>query len=190
VSRFEDVWEDCDGTIPPQLWDQIVSNALSGRRGQAALAELEEALLALPEKKLVEGHLAAEGSVCAVGAFVAAQKAKREGLDFAAAVEALNEAALDCWCGHSKAAHHSAPCSGERWDGGTCTCSGYDPEYEGAHDTVEAGRAAGLTWSVAWHLAYLNDEEFGDATPEERYQRVLAWVQTARGRRAPREQPR
>jgi len=187
MSRFEDVWEDCDGMIPPHLWDQIVSNALSGRRGQMALAELEEALLALPEKKLVEGHLAAEGSVCAVGAFVAAQKAKKEGLEFAAAVAALNENGA-CLCGHPRSAHDPAQagnCTGERWDGGPCTCSSYDTEYEGAHDTAEAGKAAGLTWSVAWHLAYLNDEKFGSATPEERYQRMLAWVQTARGRREP-----
>jgi hypothetical protein len=82
VSRFE---YDGDGEgMPWPLWETTVSTALGGRRGQEALAAMEAALLALPECKLVEGHLAAEGGVCAVGAYVAHRRAEQEHVDIAA----------------------------------------------------------------------------------------------------------
>jgi len=56
------------------LWESAVANALAGRRGQAALADLEAALLALPEHRLIESHLAKDGEVCAVGALVLANR--------------------------------------------------------------------------------------------------------------------
>jgi hypothetical protein len=73
MSRF-DCADDAD-TIPWEMWKTIVSRALAGKRGQRALAEFEEALLALPERKLVEGTLASEEGVCAVGALVALKRA-------------------------------------------------------------------------------------------------------------------
>lgn len=45
-----------------------------------------------------------------------------------------------------------------------------------AYETVEAGRAAGLTRYVAWTLGDLNDETLRTCTPEERWERVVAWV--------------
>lgn len=148
MGRFD--YMDEEGGTPWPLWEQIVSRALAGKRGQAALAELEEALVALPEKKLVQGKLAADGSVCAVGAYVAWQKARQEGLDFAAAVTALNEEA---------------------------------DEYGGSiYDTTDAGENAGLTMAVAFHLAYLNDEQWYAATDEARYEWMLEWVRTALGK--------
>lgn len=56
------------------LWEQAVKNALSGRRGQTALAALEAALLALPEPRLIEGYIAKDGEVCAIGALVLAKR--------------------------------------------------------------------------------------------------------------------
>ena len=57
-----------------ELWEQATSRALAGKRGQAALRDLEQALLALPEKRLVEGYIAKDGEVCAVGALVLAKR--------------------------------------------------------------------------------------------------------------------
>lgn len=50
-------------------WRGAVSSAIRGRRGQAMLVELLQALDALPEKRLVADSLAtADGDYCALGA--------------------------------------------------------------------------------------------------------------------------
>jgi hypothetical protein len=46
---------DSDEGVPWPLWKSILSNALGGKRGQRALADMEAALLALPERKLIDG---------------------------------------------------------------------------------------------------------------------------------------
>lgn len=43
-------------------------------------------------------------------------------------------------------------------------------------DTARAGETAGLTYTLAWLLADLNDETLRTRTPEERYVNVLAWL--------------
>jgi hypothetical protein len=47
---------------------------------------------------------------------------------------------------------------------------------EGAEDTVDAGKAAGLTYTLAWELANMNDEQWGDLTPEQRHRTFLAFI--------------
>lgn len=184
MSRF-DCDDDGEG-VPHGLWDTMVSNALAGKRGQAALAELEFALIELPEKRLISGHLAGENTVCTVGAYVAAKRAQRDGIDLATSVQQMVEA-VPCGCGHDKAKHDEQGCHDTRrfWqsDGDEeCTCDSYQPEHEYAHDTAQEGTAFGLRWTVAWHLAYLNDEKFYNLSPEQRYQEVLAWVRRAQGK--------
>jgi len=39
-----------------------------------------------------------------------------------------------------------------------------------------AEKDAGLAFTLAWNLAYKNDETFGRMTPEERYTAFLAWI--------------
>jgi hypothetical protein len=52
-----------------ELWQANCQRSLSGKRGQAALLELEAALLALPSKRLIANDLEdEEGEVCAIGA--------------------------------------------------------------------------------------------------------------------------
>lgn len=52
-----------------ELWDANRLRSLKGQKGQAALRELEAALLALPSKQLIADELEdAEGNVCAIGA--------------------------------------------------------------------------------------------------------------------------
>jgi sugar phosphate isomerase/epimerase len=51
------------------LWEANQQRSLKGKKGQAALRELEAALLSLPEKKLIKDELEnADGQVCALGA--------------------------------------------------------------------------------------------------------------------------
>lgn len=52
-----------------ELWQANCRRSLKGKAGQAALRELETALLALPEKRLIAEQLFDdEGEVCAIGA--------------------------------------------------------------------------------------------------------------------------
>jgi hypothetical protein len=56
------------------LWQANCRRSLKGRKGQAALRRLEAALLAMPEKALRSGKLVAnDGSVCAIGALARAE---------------------------------------------------------------------------------------------------------------------
>lgn len=49
------------------MWRGQVASAIRGKRGQAFLREMIEALDALPEPKLIAEELHAEGAVCAIG---------------------------------------------------------------------------------------------------------------------------
>lgn len=91
MSRFDDGDEE-DFPNQQALYAQATKNALKGKRGQAALKELEEALLALPDKALIEGQLFSEenGGVCAVGAMVVHRKMK-EGMTRQEAIEWLSK---------------------------------------------------------------------------------------------------
>ena len=135
------------------LWDANCRRSMRGKRGQAALRELEAALLAMPEKRLIRDLLTDDdGGVCAIGAY-----ARHKGLDL----------------------------------------SKFDPEDE----SDEVGVAAGMPALVAWSVVALNDVTLDtvwevsdgplnrwdatyrggiplvrDMTPEERYEKVLAWV--------------
>lgn len=54
-----------------ELWQANCQRSLHGKAGQAALRELEAALLAMPSKRLIANQLQDEhGDVCAIGALV------------------------------------------------------------------------------------------------------------------------
>lgn len=180
MSRFD--YYDDDEALPWELWNAIVSNALGGRRGQKALAELEEALLALPEPRLIRDHLAANGGVCAVGAYVAHKRAQAHGEELATVINNM-AGDVPCACMHERSDHDGAgPCHARVGDS-ECYCEQYEPEEsEGVYETAAAGRGAGLLHTIAWHFAYLNDEQFHDASPEERYRTMLRWVRRAQGK--------
>lgn len=55
-------------------WAGAAKKAIYGKKGQALLRELEAALLALPEPKLIDDEFAtSEGDVCALGALAKAR---------------------------------------------------------------------------------------------------------------------
>lgn len=168
MSRFDDY--DYDAPEYPNaadLWRANVQRALAGKRGKKALAELREALRALPEKRLISGALCTVGGaekrassdwhrqdledkiksegegVCAIGAYLWFKKVKA-GADPQAAFEEL-PTLLDS-------------------DGGS--------DYE----TAAAGERAGLTFTLASTLAYRNDSTFDNKTPEQRYDAFMAWL--------------
>lgn len=148
------------------LWQHNVRQVMNGKRGQKALAELREALLALPEKRLVANALSTAGKrgtepasgwyadnqrqllqeqgegVCAVGAFAWHQRVKA-GEDPREAMAALP----------------------------------LNPDYNGDPGlTVEIGKQAGMSGVLAWVVMSENDDTLADLTPEDRYGAMLRWL--------------
>lgn len=129
--------------------------SLRGKAGQRELRELEAALLALPTKRLIHGALTDDdGGVCAIACY-----AKHKGVDL----------------------------------------STFDPD---ANYSDEVGIAGGMPRLVAWKVVEQNDFQIDgrwiraegpainiwghrgpdsvwmEYTPEERYEKVLAWVRS------------
>ncbi len=167
MSRIEE--GDCDDNASFLRSCAFMANAkraLKGRKGQAVLKELEEALVALPEKKLISGHFAdlrvnpiskekgyktiyerTEGDVCTMGCLLVHRKMKKQ---FKLKGQALMEAVIEVTC---------------------------DPNDGGSEAIQQAASALDIVYPLAYELAFQNDEE-GDReeTDEARYERVLAWV--------------
>jgi hypothetical protein len=72
--------EDYDGN-DIHLYRGAVQSALCGRRGQTFLRDLLAALQALPDKRLIVGHMAADGCVCAIGALGRARSVDMSEID-------------------------------------------------------------------------------------------------------------
>lgn len=163
MSRIGDY--DGDESFPNEwaFWERRTRQVMSGRPFRKALDELREALLALPEKRLISSALRTVGEaadesdtwgdkkrlleeegegVCAVGAF-AWHKRVKAGEDPQQAFRALP----------------------------------MNPDYDGDPEvTVGVGTAAGLSWTLAWTLMSHNDDTFGHLTPEQRYEAYLDWI--------------
>lgn len=59
--------DDLDDNWAMIKWRGQVASAIRGKRGQAFLRELVEALDAMPEKRLIAHDLEKDGNVCAIG---------------------------------------------------------------------------------------------------------------------------
>jgi hypothetical protein len=167
MSRFGDYEDDSENwALNMGRWQHNAHVALKGKRGRKALAELREALMALPEHKLIEGAVCTVGAdrrrdvrpgssrqaekfdklvqrdgegVCGVGAYVWYRKVK-SGVDPADAFASLPDL------------------------------------VSGSPETAYLGEDAGLTYTLAWELAYRNDEEYAGMTPEQRHAAFIAWI--------------
>lgn len=79
-SGYNDYEDDGDGSQWRQImWRGTVASAVRGKRGQAFLREMVDALDAMPEKRLVHHVLEGECGVCAIGSV-----GVRRGLDMTA----------------------------------------------------------------------------------------------------------
>jgi hypothetical protein len=133
-----------DDPMPEGLWWSAYRRARTSKRGQQVLRDLEQALLAIPDKRLAYEHISHEGAVCAVGAYVT-WKEQQAGKDRSAVIKELEDA--------------------------------YYWEHESLRQTAEVGKEAGIAWTLAWEIGAANDYDFGKGfTPEERWERMLAWV--------------
>lgn len=93
MSRFSE-YDDYEESFNNEaaLYAANTRRALKGKRGQAFLKEMEAALVALPEKRLIEGAVCVEGQVCAIGA-LALKRQMDAGKDIKAALDWLEEEA-------------------------------------------------------------------------------------------------
>jgi hypothetical protein len=148
MSRFDCDYDD-GGAYPTALRDSWLWRAMWSKRAESVFADLEAALLALPEQRLIDGALVRQdGSVCAVGAYCLFKRQQR-GEQREAIIEEL---ARD------------------------------SEEFGDIWQTIDAGEKVGLCRTLAWKLASLNDEMWWQASPEERYQRVLDFIRAHRQR--------
>lgn len=120
--------DDCEDALALGCYRQAVRRSLEGRRGQAFLRELLEALDAMTEKRLIADALRkGEGEYCALGVIGA-----KRGID------------LDA----------------------------IDPD-----DAESIHVPFGIANSMAREIEWINDEAGPHVqTPEQRWERVRAWV--------------
>lgn len=175
MSRYYDGDDGPEYDNAYELWQANAKRALKGKRGRKALAELREALQALPEKRLIARAL------CTVGP----EKRRPQpvtnpsgetwdwaGRDFDEIVSEQGQGV--CAVG--------AYVWWQKVKAGADPTAAFDelPTLDDAnHDLSETaylGKNAGLTVTLAWTLAYRNDEDLGDCTPEERHARFIAWI--------------
>jgi hypothetical protein len=174
-------------------WEHNARTALKGKRGRKALAGLREALMALPEHKLIEGAMCTVGAAERKAALLAEAERSKAFLDEHYAGR-YSPAALDTSYADELARRV------ERDGEGVCAVAAYvwwrkvkagadpaeafaslpdlpDEGSDGLHETADLARdQAGMTFTLAWQLAYRNDETFGSMTPQERHAAFIAWI--------------
>lgn len=165
MSRFEPGDYEPDGpAITYEMWEYNLNRTIAGGKGQALLRTLRDALEALPSKRLIEGRLAKDGDVCAVGAFRAYQIARDNGVNMEAAIARTEEIEV------AQCKQHDP-----HWTGEPDDYSYYD-EWPGRMVTIEQGVAAGLNKTLAYAIGQLNDEDLEFATPEVRWLKVMDYL--------------
>lgn len=171
MSRYggdNDDGEDFPGQFA--LWQANYERALKGRRGRKALGDLREALLALPEKKLIEGALCTVNPAARLGAVA---EGSWRYADLAEALDDKGEGvcAIGALLWHRKVKAGMDPA--EAFD----SLPTLEDANHGLDDTAcLAVNDAGIVYSLAWALACKNDETYRRMTPEERYTAFLAWI--------------
>lgn len=160
MGRFREC-DDCDDADSPEeareSYDNRLREAITSEQGQRCLRELEAALLAMPNKRLIRGWLATpNGECCAIGLYCAAKDAAEKGIGITQAVTEMALAGWNKWCQEALDEGDSCP--------------------DGETYTMDEGTSAGLPWELAWELGWNNDEGH-HVNPEERYRWTLAWVQ-------------
>jgi hypothetical protein len=178
MSRYGDDYGGEDFPGQYALWQANYERALKGKRGRQALRDLREALLALPEKKLIEGAL------CTVNPATRLRDVPEDSWRYRDLSEALGGkgegvCAIGALLWHRKVKAGADP--SEAFDSlPTLEDSNY-----GLDDTASlAVSDAGIAYSLAWALACKNDETYRRMTPEERYTAFMAWIDAELGDRA------
>ncbi len=87
MSRFSD---DGESELPYEFWQQAAKRAVHGSRGQQALRDLEAALLAMPEKRLLYSAISnGKDCGCALGVLAAHKQVQTTGCSWSEAFARL-----------------------------------------------------------------------------------------------------
>lgn len=138
------------------LWEANMERSLKGRKGQVALRELEAALLALPDERLIANDTVdTQGAVCSIAAL-----AKYRGYE--GSLELPQMAGLD-----------------DDWENESGDKFFDEYEYEEAVENamMKVAGDLGVPRMVAFAIIYENDDcAWRDPTPEQRYEHMLKWT--------------
>ncbi|HEX7355285.1 MAG TPA: hypothetical protein VF288_10685 [Mycobacteriales bacterium] len=188
MSRCEE-FDEFDEPFPNAraMYAANADRALRGKRGRAMLADLREALLALPDRRLVSGALSTAslrrwvdaGGDGAAERWPHAWEDDRSAADALVEREGIGVCAVGAYCWWKAVEGGADPREAMAELPVTADLLGENEE-----DTALAGEAAGMSRIVAREIVWLNDGSFGGCTPEERYERVLRWIGGRIGPRA------
>lgn len=191
MSRFE--WDDYGDPIGynngPELFYRRAVSAIYGRKGRKALAQLREALMALPKHELIEGavcrRLPAEdlnGDPIVYEAFVEPGQLGIDGSEVtepqqsvAMPPQVVGVCAIGAWLWWSKVKEGTDPV--KAFDElPEIDSDSWDIAGDEMFETAWAGQRAGLTYTLAWELASGNDETFEGMEPAARWQAFVDWI--------------
>jgi hypothetical protein len=211
MSRYDDGGGDDEfAALNYGRWANNARRSLKSPRGRKALAEIREALLALPEKRLIEGALCTVGGPERVPDVTDAEiDAEFAHLKETGAQQAGGYARdeLAAWMrGDRDAERRPIAENIERQGCGVCvngallwhrlvkqgksadeafaalpTVTTWDDGDPLSQTARLAEKDAGIAYTLAWELAYRNDETYSRMTPEDRYTAFLGWINTELG---------
>ena len=218
MSRYrdgDDDWEP-EAILAQGRWERNARMVLRSKRGRKALAQIREALLALPEHRLISGALCTVGSVDERLPAFSDEEAARITAESAAMTERCGygprpdweEAAVNLAREERDEAREALAEKQAEQGCGVClngallwhlkVLGGMDPDeafrslplvmglpgddIDPLAETADIAAAeAGIARTLAWELAYRNDETYRNMTPEERYTAFLAWIDAELG---------
>jgi hypothetical protein len=148
-------YDDCDDPLAMGRWRAAVRSAMRGKRGQAFLKEALAVLDAMPDKRLIAGHLVVDGDQCAFGM-----------PDIVVGGDVLVDK-------HGAPTPMGAVCLlGAVGQARGLDMSDLDPE-----DMETVAPTFGLADAMARELVYWNDEGGPySESPEHRWQRMREWI--------------
>lgn len=175
--------DDYDEDWPNQgaFWWANAQRAMKGKRGRKALADLREALLMLPEKRLVSGAI----STVSLQAKAIEMPDERSNFSGQTVPNWVKQELLEkcetegpgvCAVGAYLLRKRVLELGETPQEAMAALPSSADVEGYYLDETASLGASAGMAYPVAWLLADRNDETLGGCTPEERYERFLTWL--------------
>lgn len=212
MSRFQGYNDDYspEAILAAGRWQRNARATLKSRRGQAALALIREALLALPGKRLIEGAMCTIGGperVCDVtdaeiDAYIARRQEKGLWHDYdtrervAGWLQSDREEERDAVdrnrdlkgqgcgvCVNGALLWHLNVKAGMTSDAAFAALPSVAWADGASHEETAriAEKDAGLAYTLAWELVFRNDETYRKLTPEERYEAFLDWINAELG---------
>lgn len=154
------------------LWQANTERSIKGKKGQQALKELREALIALRD---YHGPRLIEGALCTVGGVGRDEIAKEwysEELQETIDRQGEGVCAVGAYAWWKAVQANNSV--GEAFKS-LPTLPSFDTEME---DTVYEGEKRGMPKLVAYEVVWRNDELYAgfNITPEERYNKFISWL--------------